>query len=50
VVRLEVKLPQIEETDKLLQDSGLDIMSYDRQFHNYRLRLAPEEIEGNRPF
>jgi hypothetical protein len=49
VVRLEVKLPQTEETDKLLQDSGLDLMSYDRQFHNYRLRLAPEDIDGNRP-
>ena len=49
VIRLEVKPPQTEETDKFLQDSGLDLMSYDRQFHNYRLRLGPEEIDKNRP-
>lgn len=49
VVRLEVRLPQTEEIDKLLQDSGLELMSYDRQFHIYRLRLGADDIDGSKP-
>ena len=45
VIRLEVKLPQKEETDQLLQKSGLDLMSYDRQWRQYRLRLAPDDVD-----
>ncbi len=49
VIRLEVKLPQTEATDHLLQESGLDLMSYDRQWRQYRLRLTPDDVDGNRP-
>ena len=49
VIRLEIKLSQTEETDKLLQDSGLDLMNYDRQFHKYKVRLGPDEIDKHSP-
>jgi hypothetical protein len=48
VIRLELKLPQTEATDQILQQSGLDLMSYDRQWRQYRIRLAPDDVDRNK--
>ena len=39
-----IKLPQTDQTDALLRNSGLDF-SYDRLRGRYRLRLGKDDIE-----
>ena len=48
-IRVEVKLPRTEATDQFLQESGVDLMGYDRQWGQYRIRLAPADVEKYAP-
>lgn len=43
-VRLELKLPQTDEVDQLIEQSGMDSMDYDARWGNYRVRLTPDEV------
>jgi hypothetical protein len=45
---LHVKHEQNEEIQELLDSSDFDILSYDRQWKQYRLRLKASDIENNR--
>ncbi|MCY4558970.1 MAG: DUF5655 domain-containing protein [Chloroflexi bacterium] len=44
-VILEIRLDRSEEIDQVLDNSDFDVMRYDKQFGNYRLRLTPADVE-----
>lgn len=47
VVLLHIKLDKSEEIDNLLEDSDLEILAYDKQWKQYRLRLQDSNLEKN---
>jgi hypothetical protein len=47
-LRFEVKLPKSEETSKRLEETGLEVLEYDRQWGYYKIRLSAEDIEKYR--
>lgn len=47
---MEVRLPKSEEIENRLNDSGLDMMDYDKQWGRYRIRLTKKEIKDNLEF
>ncbi|MBE2288649.1 MAG: hypothetical protein IAE95_03785 [Chitinophagaceae bacterium] len=47
-LNIELKLPQSEEVQKLIDDAGLDDMGYDVKWSNYRIRVAKKELAANR--
>lgn len=44
-ILLAAKLPQAEETQALLEQTDMDIMSYDKQWNQYRVRLTEKDIQ-----
>jgi hypothetical protein len=44
-IRLELKIPRTDETDQLINASGIDTLGYDRTWGTYRLRLVPSDLE-----
>lgn len=36
---MEIRLEQSAETDKLIEDAGLDLMEYDNKWNRYRIRI-----------
>ena len=42
-LRVEVRLPQSQETEAAIEASGLDVMDYDKRWGRYRLRLSKGE-------
>lgn len=49
-MHLEVSLPQTEETDKELDETGLDVLSYNRHFGLYRISLKKADIEKHKDY
>lgn len=47
-LRLEIRLPQEEEYDGIISESGLEVLDYDKRWGNYRFRLSEEDIEKHR--
>ena len=47
VVLLHIRLDKTDEIDALLEDSDLDILAYDKQWKQYRLRLQKTDLEKN---
>lgn len=47
VVLLNIKHEQNEEINELLNSSDLDLLSYDRQWRQYRIRLKETDVESN---
>ena len=45
---LYLKHDQTDEIEKILTESDFDILSYDRQWKQYRLRLTDKDIENNK--
>jgi hypothetical protein len=43
-LRVEVRLPQSQETEATIEDSGLDVMDYDKRWGRYRLRLDKGQV------
>ena len=43
-LKLEVKLKQSDEIEKLLNDSGLDVQTYDARWGLYPIRLSSAEV------
>jgi len=41
---LEVRLKPSEEIEKILNDSGLDVMEYDKRWGRYRIRISKSKI------
>ena len=48
VMLLNLKHDQTDEIEKILTESDFDILSYDRQWKQYRLRLTDKDIENNK--
>ena len=46
-VLLHIKLDKSEEIDDKLEQSDLDILAYDKQWRQYRIRLKEPDIESN---
>ncbi len=44
-IRFEPRLKSSPETQKRLENAGLDVMDYDTRWGRYRIRLQPGEIE-----
>ncbi len=47
VVILHIKLEKSEEVDQLLEHSDLDILTYDKLYRNYRVRLNETDLKSN---
>jgi predicted transport protein len=43
-LRLEIKLPQIEETEEIITNAELDFLDYDKRWGRYRLKLSEKDI------
>lgn len=43
-LRVEIRLPQSQETEAAIEASGLDVMDYDKRWRRYRLRLGKGEV------
>lgn len=43
-LRVEVRLPQSQETEAAIETAGLDVMDYDKRWGRYRLRLGKGEV------
>ncbi|MFH1325557.1 MAG: hypothetical protein ABIH49_02180 [archaeon] len=48
MVVMDIKLEQLNETDKLIEDSGLDLMGYDSKWGRYNIRISGGDLEKNR--
>ncbi|MBK8815163.1 MAG: hypothetical protein IPN42_06465 [Methylococcaceae bacterium] len=47
-MRLTIKLPQSDETDRLISESDIDILDYDKRWGAYKLKLSNAEIESKK--
>ncbi|NLZ52871.1 MAG: hypothetical protein GX892_06960 [Thermoanaerobacteraceae bacterium] len=45
---VQPKLEKNEETDKLLEDSGLDLLEYNQRGKRYRIRIKKEDVEEHK--
>ncbi len=43
---LEIKIPQSDDVDKIIDDSGLDKLEYGARFGLYRLRVSQADVKG----
>jgi len=43
-LRLEIRLPQTDETEEIILNSELDVLDYDKRWGNYRLKLTENDI------
>lgn len=48
VMLLSVKHEQTEEIEQLISESDFDVLAYDRQWKQYRLRLTKKDIENSK--
>lgn len=46
-VLLHIKLEKTEETDKVIEESDLDALAYDKQWSQYRLRIKESDLSNN---
>jgi hypothetical protein len=47
-LNIEVKLPQSEEVQKIIDDANLDDMGYDTRWGNYRIRVSKQDLKKNK--
>jgi hypothetical protein len=47
-VRIELKLPRTDETDKFIENTGFEALGYDLRFGYYRLPLQKEDVAKKR--
>lgn len=47
VVLLHIKLEKTDETDAILDESDLDVLAYDKQWGQYRLRLKDNDLNSS---
>lgn len=45
---MEIRLEQSTETDKLIEDAGLDLMEYDNKWNRYRIRISKQDLSKNK--
>jgi hypothetical protein len=47
-LNIEIKLPQGEEVQKIIDDANLDDMGYDARWGNYRIRVSKQDLKKNK--
>ena len=47
VVLMNIRIDRTEELDEQLEKSDLDVLSYDKQWKQYRIRLKESDLEAN---
>ncbi len=45
-LNVEVKLPQSDDIDQLIEEAGLDTLEYSARWIRYNLRLVPADLKG----
>jgi len=45
---IELKIKQSDETEKMIEDAGLDLMNYDKRRGRYRIRLSKQEVNKHK--
>lgn len=45
---MEIRLEQTSETDKLIEDAGLDLMEYDNKWNRYRIKVSKQDLARNK--
>jgi hypothetical protein len=45
---MEIRIEQSTETDKLIEDAGLDLMEYDNKWNRYRIRISKQDLSKNK--
>jgi len=43
-LRLEIRLPQTDATEELINNSDLDVLDYDKRWGSYRLKLSEKDV------
>lgn len=49
-MRLEIRLPKEEETDKIISSAELEILDYDTRWRSYRIKLNEDSIVDKKNF
>lgn len=49
-LNLEVKLPFSEEQQNEIEQQGLELISYDKRWNQYRLRLTEKDLKNNKDY
>lgn len=44
-LNMEIRLAQSEETEKALENTGLDLMDYDNKWGRYRIRISKHDLD-----
>lgn len=47
-LRLEVKLPETDETSERIEGAGLTVLDYDRRWGQYRIKISRADLEEHR--
>jgi len=47
-LRLELKIQRSDEVDRIISESGLDVMDYDERWGYYRIRMTRDDANKNR--
>lgn len=47
-VCLQLRIPQSEELDELLEDTDLQLLEYDNRWKNYRIQMGQKDVDSNK--
>ena len=47
-LRLEIRVPQTQETDALIEAAELDVLDYDKRWGNYRIKLTNLDLDSKK--
>ena len=47
-LNIEIKLPQSEDAQKIIDDANIDDMGYDTRWSNYRIRVSKQDLKKNK--
>ncbi len=45
-IHFELKLPQSDDLDRMIEEAGLETLEYDKRFGRYRLRLTKDDVKS----
>ena len=47
-LNMELRLKQSDEIEKMLEETGLDLMNYDKKWGRYRIKLSKQEVNKHK--
>jgi len=45
---LQIKIPEVDETNEMLENTNLQLLDYDKRWHNYRIQVTQSDVDNNR--